>query len=176
VEIVLALVIALAVMLALWIFWTASRLDRLGVRTDSARSSLDAQLVRRAAAAQALADHDGAILRTGLADRLRAACRQALEADEAGRELAENELGRLLGELPPGLDAERLRDLYDASTRVVLARRFYNDAVRDTRSLRSRRLARMFRLAARRPAPAFFEIVDAVPTTSPAPRAPVETG
>jgi hypothetical protein len=44
---------------------------------------------------------------------------------------------------------------------VVLARRFYNDAVRDTRSLRSRRLPRLLAPAGRRPLPAFFEIADA---------------
>lgn len=153
--------------LTLWVCWTAARLDRLGTRTASARASLDAQLVRRAAAAQALADLDGQALGPELSGRLRAASRAALEADDVGRELAENELSRVLRELPPGPDADRLQDLSDAGARVALARRFYNDAVRDTRSLRSGRLARIFRLAAGQPSPTFFEIADAVPLREP---------
>jgi hypothetical protein len=45
-------------------------------------------------------------------------------------------------------------------TRVALARRFYNDAVRDTQALRRRRLARLLRLHASRPMPRFFDIDD----------------
>lgn len=170
VEIGLVLAGACCVILTLWVCWSAARLDRLGTRTESARASLDAQLVRRAAAAQALADLDGAALSPELAGRLRAASRAALEADDVGRELAENELSRVLGELPVGLDVDRLRDLSDAVVRVALARRFYNDAVRDTRSLRSRRLTKVFRLAAGHPTPAFFEIADAVPLRREPPR------
>jgi hypothetical protein len=43
---------------------------------------------------------------------------------------------------------------------VGLARRFYNDAVRDTRALRRSRLARVLRLHGRRPLPRFFDIDD----------------
>ena len=160
-EIVIPVVAALVVLLAGWVMWTGTRLDRLGTRVDAARASLDAQLVRRAAAAQALADRDPDLLGAPLAQRLRMACRLALEADDAGREVAENDLGRALAELPAGLDPALLRDLADASTRVILARRFYNDAVRDTRALRSRWLPRLFRLG-RQPAPVFFEIADTV--------------
>ena len=162
---------AFGVLLTLWVCATAARLDRLGTRTGSARSSLDAQLVRRTAAAQALADHDAVTLGPVLAGRLRVACRDTLEADDAGREFAENELGRVLGELPDGLDPDLLQDLADAAARVALARRFYNDAVRDTRSLRSARMTRIFRLAAHRPAPAFFEIAEATPARVRYPRA-----
>jgi hypothetical protein len=45
---------------------------------------------------------------------------------------------------------------------VLLARRFYNDAVRDTRELRGRRLPRLLRLHARRPLPRYFDIDDRV--------------
>lgn len=158
-EIIVALIAALAV-LSLWVGWSAARLDRLGNRVDAARASLDAQLVRRAAAAQALVERTGEGLDPPLATGLRAASRAALEADDTNREAAENDLGRLLAVLPGGLDPDLLRDLADASARVVLARRFYNDAVRDTRALRSRRLPRLFGLAGGRPAPAFFEIAD----------------
>src|SRR3954453_13676422 len=61
------------------------------------------------------------------------------------RELAENALGRELRELPPdlrGVPTALRSDLSGTTTRVGLARRFYNDAVRDIHALRRRRLTR----------------------------------
>ncbi|MCW2667162.1 MAG: hypothetical protein JWN57_2124, partial [Frankiales bacterium] len=49
------LTVALVVVLALYVTWTAGRLDRLHARVDAAWAALDAQLVRRAAAARAVA-------------------------------------------------------------------------------------------------------------------------
>ena len=51
-------------------------------------------------------------------------------------------------------------DLAGTQTRVALARRFYNDAVRDTSALRTRRLPVLLRLHASRPVPRFFDIED----------------
>ena len=51
-------------------------------------------------------------------------------------------------------------ELGATTERVVLARRFYNDAVRDLRGLRGQRMPRLLRLGARRAVPAFFEIDD----------------
>jgi 8-oxo-dGTP pyrophosphatase MutT (NUDIX family) len=59
---------------------------------------------------------------------------------------------------PAGLVAE----LADAEARVVLARRFHNDAVRDTLALRERRLVRWFRLAGTAALPTYFEIAEQV--------------
>ena len=50
----------------------------------------------------------------------------------------------------------------DAETRVMMARRFYNDAVRDTRSLADRFLVRLLRLGGRAQRPEYFEIVERV--------------
>jgi hypothetical protein len=151
-------VVTVVALLATWITWTATRLDRLVGRTHAARSALDAQLVRRAAAAQALAIHAGRDLGPDLVGRLHSAARTALDADDGIRESAENDLGRVLAALPGAVDAALLGDLAEAATRVVLARRFYNDAVRDTRALRGRVLPRLLRLGGRRRLPAFFEI------------------
>jgi 8-oxo-dGTP pyrophosphatase MutT (NUDIX family) len=60
------------------------------------------------------------------------------------------------GSVPAGLIAE----LADAETRVLLARRFHNDAVRDTLALRERRLVRLFRLAGTATLPTYFEIAE----------------
>lgn len=159
----LIVAVVLIVLLAVWITWTANRIDRLFARVEAARASLDAQLVRRSASAQALADEDAAALGESVAAAIRVAAHGALTADEAGREAAENDLGRTLAELDgTGLDGQRLAELREAATRVGIARRFYNDAVRDLRELRAQRMPRLLRLGARRPVPAFFEIDDRV--------------
>ena len=51
-------------------------------------------------------------------------------------------------------------ELVDAEQLVILARRVHNDAVRDTRGLRSRRLVRWLHLAGTAPMPEYFEIAD----------------
>ena len=43
---------------------------------------------------------------------------------------------------------------------MLIARRFFNDAVRDTRTLRARRMPRLLHLAGRRELPQFFDIDD----------------
>ena len=48
----------------------------------------------------------------------------------------------------------------DAEVRVLLARRFHNDAVRDTLALRERRWVRLLRLGGRAPLPSYFEIAE----------------
>jgi 8-oxo-dGTP pyrophosphatase MutT (NUDIX family) len=63
------------------------------------------------------------------------------------------------------VDSERLRpalvaELADAETRVLIARRFHNDAVRDTLALRVRRPVRWLRLGGTAPMPTYFEIID----------------
>ena len=156
VELVLAAV-AFA-LLALYVTWTASRLDRLHARVDAAWAALDAQLVRRASAARAVA----ASLPPGAeADALARAARATLDLGVEGRETRENDLSRALRaavpHLPPGAD---LAELETASTRVGLARSFHNDAVRDTRAVRLRRMPRALRLAGRRALPQYFEIDD----------------
>jgi hypothetical protein len=170
-------VVAVVVLFATWITWTATRLDRLHGRVDAARASLDAQLVRRAAALQALVDRSVVELGDARARQLRAVARASLDADLATREAAENDLSRALHGIPADLDPALLADLADAARRMAFARRFYNDAVRDTVSLRRGRLPRLLRLGGRRPVPTFFEIDDTVPPVTapgrlagPAPR------
>ena len=150
--------VAAVVLMATYVTWTAGRLDRLHARVDAAWSALDAQLVRRAAAARAL----GPLLPAGApAEHLDSAAHAALEGQQAGREAVENELSRavhrVLRLLPPDADLSELRT---AATRVALARSFHNAAVKNTLGLRWRRLPRLLRLAGHRPLPTFFEIDD----------------
>lgn len=129
----------------------ATRLDRLHVRTDAAWAALDAALYHRAVAANAIHGYGA----------LRRAAHAALLAGPATREDLENELGRALSALDRcGLEAGYASRLADAEQAVVIARRVYNDAVRDTLALRSRRLVRWLRLAGTAPVPRYFEIVE----------------
>jgi hypothetical protein len=169
--------VLVAVLLTSWITFTITRLDRLHARIDAARAALDAQLVRRAAALLHVAEtHDSGVPEL---DRPRYAglARAALNArDDNGpdREGLENQLSRALLDLAEApraeLPADAEAELREAAARVQIARRFYNDAVRDTRSLRGRRLPRLLRLAGRRELPQFFDIDDTVPAPpSPGP-------
>lgn len=149
------------ILLVAYVTWTAGRLDRMHARVDAAWAALDAQLVRRAAAARALAP----LLPDGPdRARLERAAAQALAATgDDRREAVENALSLALhdalGGLPEPVDAAELRT---AATRVALARSFHNAAVKDTRSLRFRRVPRLLRLAGHRAMPGYFEIDDTV--------------
>ena len=154
----LLLVAVFVVLAALYVTWTASRLDRLHARVDAAWAALDAALVRRASAARAVA----ATMPPGEEARaLASAARAALDLGPDGREERENDLSRALRaalpHLPPAAD---LAELETSATRVGLARAFHNDAVRDTRAVRLRRIPRALHLAGHRALPQYFEIDD----------------
>jgi 8-oxo-dGTP pyrophosphatase MutT (NUDIX family) len=163
---VLVVVLLVALVLGPWLLGTANRLDRLHVRTDSAWAGLDAALARRAVVTRAVAVAGSAT--PECADAMRAAADRAELTDRGDREAAENELSRLLAELDRSVvPVELAEELADAEQRVVLARRVHNDAVRDTRSLRRRRLVRWLRLAGTAAQPDYFEIAE--PDTGVAP-------
>src|SRR5271156_3790098 len=61
---------------------------------------------------------------------------------------------------PASLPAGLIAEMADAEARVMLARRFHNDAVRDTRALGTRRMVRTFRLGGTAALPSYFEIVE----------------
>ena len=161
-------VVAVVALVAAYITWTAGRVDRLHARVDAARAVLDAQLVRRAAAAQMLAGWAAArgALPPAVTDDLAGAARAARDSEDAGREAAENDLSRALHAAlaaQPAVDDEGqrlLEELETASTRVGFARQFHNSAVNDTRALRFRAVPRLLRLGAGRPMPTYFEIDD----------------
>ena len=152
----LVAVVAVAQMLV-WTVWTLIRLRRLDGRLRRAREVLDAALLRRAALAAALARERADVLGPPLAAGLAAAAAASRAPAAGDREAAENHLGRLLGQVPPAVLPP---ELVEAAVRVGLARRFHNDAVRDTRALRRRRLTRVLRLHAGRPLPRYFDIDD----------------
>ena len=158
--IVLAAVLLVALALfGAWGYQRANRLDRLHVRYDLSWQALDGALARRAVVARAVAIDayggapEGRRL-AALADAAEAASRHA-------REAAENELSAALAMVEPAaLPAGLIAELADAEARVLLARRFHNDAVRDTLTLRERRMVRLFRLGGTAALPSYFEIAE----------------
>jgi hypothetical protein len=158
--------VLLAVLLTVWITFTLTRLDRLHARVDAAQAALDAQLVRRAAALLHVAESSDGVLQDSERARLERASQEALSTTLDDRETAENAVGRSILELAgqhADLPRTAVDELHEAGTRVLIARRFYNDAVRDTRALRARRMPRLLRLAGHRDMPQFFDIDDTLP-------------
>lgn len=166
--------VVVAVLLTMWITFTLTRLDRLHARVDAAQAAMDAQLVRRAAALLHVAESGSSGLPPERREEYDAIAQRALAAADAGdeRQGIENAVGRAVAELadrPETLRPEAADELSEAAARVLIARRFYNDAVRDTRALRARRMPRLFRMAGRREMPTFFDIDDTLPSARPTP-------
>ena len=163
----LILWVLLAVLLTAWVTFTLTRLDRLHARVDAAQAALDAQLVRRVAALVHVVEAGHTVLADGQRARYVSIAQSALAASGAERQLAENEMGHAVADLVTSdvdLAPAAADELAEAAERVLIARRFYNDAVRDTRSLRARRMPRMLHLAGHREMPQFFDIDDTVPS------------
>ena len=150
--------VALAV-LGAWALQTASRLNRLHVRYDLSWQALDGALGRRAAVARAVATDAYGGRAPG--KRLTALADTAERATRPGKESAENELSAALAAVDPAsLPLGLVAELADAEARVLLARRFHNDAVRDTLALRERPLVRWLHLGGTAAMPAYFEIAE----------------
>lgn len=144
--IILAVVLTAVV---LWAYSTAQRLNRLHIRTDSARQSLEASLDRRAALV-------GALLPGSVEAARQAEAIPLIYSRFADRSRAERRISEIiLMQQSPVPEA-----LVDAAARVELAHRFYNEAVTDTRDLRTRVSIRTLRLGGRAPLPEYFELVD----------------
>lgn len=153
-----ALVVVLIVV-GFWAFQTANRLDRLHVRCDLSWQALDAALARRAVVTRAIAAD--AYRGTPEGARLMRLAHAAERAPRSSREAAENELSTALTMVDPDVvPAELMDELAEAESRVLLARRFHNDAVRDTLALRERRPVRWLRLGGHAPVPSYFEIAE----------------
>ena len=162
---VVAVVLVLLVLLGfgVWGYRTAHRLDRLHVRFDLSWQALDAALARRAVVARAFAVHSFGGPSDAAARQLVACADAAESAPRKGREACENKLSAALVMVDPAtVPAGLIAELADAEARVVLARRFHNDAVRDTLALRERRLVRLFRLAGTAALPSYFEFAERV--------------
>lgn len=155
----IAVLVAVLAVFGAWAYRTANRLDRLHVRYDLSWQALDGALARRAVVARAVAidAYGGA----SEGRRLAALADAAEGAPRPARETCENELSAALAVVDPAsLPAGLIAELADAEARVLLARRFHNDAVRDTLALAERPLVRLFHLGGTAGLPSYFEIVE----------------
>jgi hypothetical protein len=149
---VVVTVVAVVVLVATYLTWTAARVDRLHARAAAAFSALDAQSVRRAAAAAELAERQGFV-------DLEAAARAVLVAHPDDREAAENDLTHALRTaVAKTVEDAPLAGVVEANRRLSLARQVHNDLVRDALALRRQRWVRLLRLTRRHPQPRFFDI------------------
>ncbi|OZE94553.1 NUDIX hydrolase [Rhodococcoides fascians] len=156
---IVGLVAVLVLVIGLWAYATANRLDRLHVRSDLSWQSLDSALARRAVVARAVASATRAQLEDSR--RLAALADAAERADRAHREAAENAVSVALATLDPDdLPPQLVAELADAEARVLIARRFHNDAVRDTLALRTTAAVRALHLGGTAPLPTYFEIAE----------------
>lgn len=157
-------VAAVLAVVAMYCVYTARRLDGLHTRKDVAAAALDAQLRLRCEAVLALAQE----LPRPIGSELRelAVSTSEIAGLEHDRELAENALSVALSRLAeqrpkvflsPSAAAVRV---HDDALRAAIARRFYNDTVRDALVVRDRTAVRWLRLAGRAAHPAYFEMHD----------------
>jgi 8-oxo-dGTP pyrophosphatase MutT (NUDIX family) len=160
---VIVLVVLVTVLLAFgaWGFHTANRLDRLHVRYDLSWQALDGALARRAVVARVVAANAYSGGSDADAKQLVALADAAERAPRQAREACENKLSAVLAMVDPeSVPAGLIAELADAEARVLLARRFHNDAVRDTLALRERALVRLLRLGGTAALPRYFEIAE----------------
>jgi 8-oxo-dGTP pyrophosphatase MutT (NUDIX family) len=160
---VIALVVLVTVLLALgaWGFHTANRLDRLHVRYDLSWQALDGALARRAVVARVVAANAFSGGSDADAKQLVALADAAERAPRQAREACENKLSAVLAMVDPeSVPAGLIAELADSEARVLLGRRFHNDAVRDTLALRERALVRLLRLGGTAALPSYFEIAE----------------
>ena len=175
-----AVALLAAVLVVAWyLTFSATRLDRLHARLEGARSALDAQLVRRASVSLQIAVSGRLDPASGLllADAAHEA-REVAGLGQGDREQAESDLTRALHAAfaDPGVlesfdsDAagrELVHELGSACLRVQLARRFLNDVVRAARVVRRKKVVRYLRLAGHAEWPATAEFDDTPPETLP---------
>ena len=167
----IAIVIAVALFIGVYVSWRAGRIDRLHARVDMAQAALDATLVRRSSVALELATSGLLDPATGLL--LASAVHGTKDITSRPRDLAESDLTRALRAAfsQPGFRSslsgkegadELLAEIEEAAHQVFVARKFYNDLAALTREARRRPLARILHLSGRAPAPAFFEMDDSL--------------
>ncbi len=146
-------VVVLVVLIATYVTWTATRADRLHARAAAASAALDAQSVRRAAAAVEFGE------REDMSEALDAA-RAVLGAKADDRQVAENRLTRTLRLAAAQFEPDAMNGVLEASRRLALARQVHSDLVRDALAVRRRPLVRMLGMNRRHPEPSFFDIDD----------------
>ena len=161
-------VLAVALLVAGWLSWTAGRLDRMHLRVEGARAALDAALARRRALAFELSASGGTDPASALL--LADAATRPVDTEPADEQWQrESDLSAVLRAVAAeqgvsvGFPEDVWSELEPAMGRVTLARRIHNDLVGTTLALRARRRVRWFRLAGKAPAAAMIAFDDQAP-------------
>jgi hypothetical protein len=154
---------ALLVLLVAWyLTFTATRLDRLHHRVETSWANLDVLLQKRAAVALEIAHSDIADPASSML--LTAAAYQARDANIQNRSQAESGLSGALGliledsqHLATAADSALLTELSGLTDKIRVAIVLHTDAVARTQMVRSKLIVRLFRLAGTAPLPITYE-------------------
>ena len=153
----------LPILIVAWyLSYSATRLDRLHHRVETSWANLDGLLQRRAAIAIEIA-------RTDISDPaasllLTFAAHQAREATVRNRSHAESSLSGALGILLEDTGAIKgenelalIEELRELNEKIKMAVSIHVDAVARTNMVRSKAVIKLFRLAGRAPEPIVYE-------------------
>ena len=157
------LLLALFVLLVAWyLTFTATRLDRLHHRVETSWANLDVLLQKRAAVALEIAHSD--IADPASTVLLTAAAYQARDANIQSRSQAESGLSGALGllleaaeHLATAADSALLTELSALTDKIRVAIAIHTDAVSRTLMVRRKFIVRIFRLAGTAPLPITYE-------------------
>lgn len=165
--------IAVVAVVAWYLSFTATRLDRMHHRVETSGASLDAALQRRASVAMEFANAH--LLDPAQSMILAAAAHDAREAHESQRVNAESDLTyallsvfddeesvAALRENPLGEDL--IAEMGEANRRLEFAVASFNDAVESARIVRSKPIVKLLRLAGHAQLSQPFTIAVQVPT------------
>ena len=155
--------LVLFVLLVAWyLTFTATRLDRLHHRVETSWANLDVLLQKRAAVALEIAHSD--IADPASTVLLTAAAYQARDADIQSRSQAESGLSGALGllledaeHLATAADSALLTELSSLTDKIRVAIAIHTDAVSRTQMVRRKFIVRIFRLAGTAPLPITYE-------------------
>lgn len=165
--------IALVAIVAWYLSFTASRIDRLHHRIETSWAALDAALQRRASVAMELAI--SGLLDPAQSMILTAVAHDAREAGDAERANAEADVSATLLSLFPdeesmvvlreqALGDDLIDEMTEANRRLEFAVASFNDAVESARIVRQKPIVRWMRLAGRARLPQPFTIGVEIPT------------
>jgi hypothetical protein len=156
------LIILVTIVLAWYLSFTATRLDRLHHRVETSWANLDVLLQKRAAVALEIAHSDIADPASSML--LTAAAYQARDANIQSRSQAESGLSGALGllledseHLATKADNALLTELSALTDKIRVAIAIHTDAVARTQMVRSKVVVKTFRLAGTAPLPITYE-------------------
>lgn len=158
------LAIFVLLVLAWYLSFLASRLDRLHHRVETSWEHLDALLQRRAAVALEIAHFAEIDPATSLV--LTASAYQAREASIVERSEAESSLSEVLkllvseGSAP--INAELRRELTEITEKIKFGITIHLEAVNSARNVRAKFFVKLFRLAGHAPLPVNYAFEDDV--------------